>query len=619
VNFRDLLEFAPDAVVVIGRDGVIRLVNSKTEAMFGYQRDEMVGRPIEILVPVRSRDVHVGFRDRYMAEPRARPMGIGLELAGRRKDGGEFPVEISLAPLDTAEGLLVTAAVRDISDRKRAQDSIRRSEERFRSLVVATAQIVWMTDADGRVTEGIPAWQEFTGQTFEDLRRGGWTEAIHPEDRERAARAWAEAVAARGDFEVEYRLRRRDGQYRRFHVRGVPVFGADGAVREWVGACTDVTERRRAEEEIRKLSSAVEQAGDAVFITDREGRIEYVNPAFEALTGYSRAEAAGATPRILKSGAHDREFYARLWSTVLSGQVFRGVVVNRRKDGSRYYEEKVIAPLKDAAGNVTHFVSTGRDITDRITAEQEIRRLNEELEDRVRRRTAQLEEANRELESFSYSVSHDLRAPLRHLTGFAELLAKSAPTLDDKGRRYLKNISEAASRMGRLVDDLLGFSRMGRREMQSARVDMNALVADVRRELAGECEGRRIEWVIGGLPPARGDPSMLHLVLANLVGNAIKYTRTRTTARIEIGRAADCPDLPGQVVYFVRDNGVGFDMRYAHKLFGVFQRLHTEEQFEGTGIGLANVRRIVARHGGRTWAQGELDKGATLYFSLPAG
>ena len=245
----------------------------------------------------------------------------------------------------------------------------------------------------------------------------------------------------------------------------------------------------------------------------------------------------------------------------------------------------------------------------------QIERLNRDLEQRVLERTAQLESANRELESFSYSVSHDLRAPLRHIDGFAHLLAERLePVLDDTARRHLATITGSAKRLGVLIDELLVFSRMGRTELHKVDTNSRALIDDVVRELQPETQHRRVEWTIGDLPLTRADPVMLRQVWSNLLGNAAKYTRQRDPARIDVTHRLD--EARGHV-FSVRDNGAGFQMEYAAKLFGVFQRLHSEKEFEGTGIGLANVRRIVERHGGRTWAEGRPGEGATFFFSLP--
>jgi signal transduction histidine kinase len=236
--------------------------------------------------------------------------------------------------------------------------------------------------------------------------------------------------------------------------------------------------------------------------------------------------------------------------------------------------------------------------------------LNEELA----KRSEELQVINKELEAFAYSVSHDLRAPIRHISGFAELLQKNAASvLNEKSQRHMAMILESAKRMGNLIDDLLAFSRIGRAETHKTMVSLQQLVQEALSELAQETEGRSINWKVGTLPACYGDRSMLRLAFVNLISNAVKFTRTRPQAEIEIASTNHKPD---QIVVFIKDNGVGFDMKYVNKLFGVFQRLHAPEAFEGTGIGLATVQRIVHRHGGRTWAEGALDKGATFYFSL---
>lgn len=376
-------------------------------------------------------------------------------------------------------------------------------------------------------------------------------------------------------------------------------------------------QRRRAEEALlmseERYRSLVELSPDALFVQVND-KIVFINSAGVKLLAAHRArDIIGRSAAAFIHPDDRKRIQLRLRKLHEEHKPLR-FVEHRiiRLDGVAIDVEMAATPLtfegRQAAQVILH------DITDRKQAEEEIRRLNLELEQRVNERTAELEAANKELEAFSYSVSHDLRAPLRHIEGFIEILrATRDDVLDDEGRRHLQTIADSSRQMGKLIDDLLGFSRTARVELRKVNVNLNDLVQSVLHEMESDCAGRDIHWSISELPQVEGDPALLRQVFFNLLSNALKYTRTRSQSRIELGSTR----TDNETVIFVRDNGVGFDPRYAQKLFGVFQRLHRAAEFEGTGVGLANVRRIISRHGGRTWAESDVDEGATFFFSLP--
>lgn len=350
-----------------------------------------------------------------------------------------------------------------------------------------------------------------------------------------------------------------------------------------------------------------------VAITDPQGKIIYVNDKFCAISKYSREELLGQDHRVINSGHHSKEFFRDLWTTIAAGKVWKGEIRNRAKDGSFYWVATTIVPFLNPHGKPRQYVAIRADITERKAAEEKIVQLNAELEQRVTARTHDLEMANEELKAFSYSVSHDLRAPLRAMGGFAEILEMQlGENVSPDARHAMKRIQENAVKMGQLIDRLLDFSTLNWLPVTKMQVSPAEIARVVFNELRSELNGRSVEIEITELPKCEADPTLLKQVFTNLLSNALKYSRGKNPAIIKIGSLQEDEGI----IYFVKDNGAGFDMEYANKLFRVFQRLHSADQFEGTGVGLAIVQRIIQRHGGRVWAEAEVDHGATFYFTI---
>lgn len=500
-----------------------------------------------------------------------------------------------------------------------SEQSLRRAWRYARSLIETSLDPLVTISPDGRITDVNEATVTVTGVTREQLVGSDFCNYFV--DPERARAGYRQAFASGFVRDYPLAIRHASGTIADVLYNASVYRNELGNVVGVFAAARDVSELKRAEEARHRLATIVESSGDAITGTDLDGFINAWNRGAEALYGYTAADVLGRPAAMLAPVERAHEITVLLEKIKHGGEVAEFETVRIAKDGTRIDVSLTVSPVRNALGEVIGVAAIGRDIRARKQAEEELANYREHLEELVAARTTELSRANallrmanEELKTFSYSVSHDLRAPLRAVIGYSRILLEDhADKLDCEGQRVLKIVGESASRMGELIDDILAFSRVGREEMGSRKLDMDALVRSVLADLEPAIAGRKLEVEIGALPQACGDVSMIRRVWSNLLDNAIKFTAAKENAKIEVGGSLDGKEA----VFFVRDNGVGFDMQHAHKLFGVFQRLHGMDDFAGTGIGLSIIRRILDRHGGRAWAEGRVGEGATFYFSLP--
>lgn len=638
-RYRGVLDAVPHILQVSDPEGQVTYLNAQHQQLLGVP--DMTGR--------MQQDDLATYRQLW-ERAQGGQQGASGELQLTLQGGQRRWFVLRISPLRDSQGNVlewVTSAT-DIHDRLLAERSAQRNQERYRGVLEGLPQIVWVTDPQGQAVYFNRRWNDYVGQ---ERAAGGFQAQLHPEDRAAYAQRWEQALSGARFFEAEHRLLGQDGTYRAFVTRGLPVLDAQGQVIEWIGTSTDVDDSVYAENAARLLAEVTDSLAARIG-PGLQGRTRHYQAALTRIasrfadsaalwtvnpqalvatsqlhasweTSHMRAAAESAVRRVVET--LDPVFIpshpilhsvdatgALLYPLLGRGGELIGVL-------GLAYRQALTDRDQDLAQELAHrFASAlvNDQLAQQVTAAQaDLLALNQSLEERVQRRTNELEATNRELEAFSYSVSHDLRSPLRHIVGFGDLLHKEAAgQLSSKGQRYLGIMTESAGRMSQLIDDLLEFSRMGRQELHAGEVNLHELLGSSWQALEPDRQGRQIDFRLDGQwPVIQGDARLLGLVFTNLLSNAIKYTRTREQAVIRVNAHLEGLDI----VVDVQDNGVGFDPKYADKLFGVFQRLHRADEFEGIGIGLANVRRIIARHGGQVSASAELNRGATFRVTLP--
>ncbi|MBI4517749.1 MAG: PAS domain S-box protein [Deltaproteobacteria bacterium] len=610
-RYRSLVENLNDVIFTANTLGNLTYISPAVESVWGYTAQEVIGEPFSRFVhPDDLPAIRVSFAATLVGLPES------IEFRVLDKDGGLRWIRTSTrAQFDRDHAVGFIGIVTDITERKRAEEALQESEARYRQLVELSPDGI-AVHSEGKVVFVNNVGVSMLGATeAADLIGKPILDFVHPDYRDLVTeRVRHTAYEHQPASPVEEKFIRLDGSVVDVEVVGMPLtYGGKPAVQLVVH---DITERKRAEEALRaseeRYRELFENANDIVYTHDLTGNFTSINKAAERVTGYGREEAVGRNITELVVPEH-LSVAIEATARKLAGEATPPYELDILTKDGRKVPVEVSTRLVLREGKPVGVQGIARDITERKRTEEEIRRLNAELEERVRQRTAELEAANRELEAFSHSVAHDLRAPLRHIDGFTKMLLEDcAPQLDAQGRQYLQRVREGSQRMEALITDLLALSRVARSEMHWQDVDLSALARTVAADLQKTQPDRQVEFVIGDGVVVHGDAGLLQAALENLLGNAWKYTSKHPRARIEFGRTEE----HGQPVYFVRDDGAGFDMTHASKLFAAFQRLHSSAEFEGTGVGLATVARIVHRHRGRIWAESAVGRGATFFFTL---
>jgi PAS domain S-box-containing protein len=612
-RYRSLLEASPDAMVVVSPNGEIVLLNARAEKQFAYRRDELLGQDVKSIIPEGFAERLIADGTRTAAEAQAQQIGSGIELNGRRKDGSQFPIEIMLSPLESAEGTLVTAAIRDVTEHKNAEKHLAQMEARYRGLLEAAPDAMVVVNRNGEIVLlNVQAEKQFGYRRDELLGRK--VKSIIPEGfAERliadGTRTAAEALAQQIGTGIELNGRRKDGSQFPIEIMLSPLESAEGIL--VTAAIRDITERKRvedalrdSEERFRLMASGVKDYANVM--VDPEGFIVSWNEGGERLKGYRAEEIIGE---------HFSRFYAaedirkglpamELKLAKETGR-FEGEGWRVRKDGSRFLASILITALRDEKGLLRGFGKITRDITERRRAEEHLAKTMEELK-----------RSNDELGQFAYVASHDLQEPLRMVASYTQLLAQRYKgRLDPDADEFIAFAVDGCNRMQGLIQDLLSYSRAGANAEPLREISCEEALEKALKNLHATIQDSGATMTHDSLPNIMMDETQLVQIFQNLIGNAIKY-RAAEPPQIHVSATRNGSN---EWVFSVRDNGMGMEPQYFERIFILFQRLHGQKEFAGTGIGLAMCKKIVDRRGGRIWVESQLTKGSTFYFALPAG
>jgi PAS domain S-box-containing protein len=605
-----------DAVVEIDENGTILAWNPKAEEIFGWTAEEALGsRPSETIVPAHYREAHETGLRHFLATGEGPILNKRIELTALHRDGHEFPVEVTVAPIRGPSGYTFIAFMRDISESKRAEEALRFSEARYRALHRDNPTMIATLDSELRMLSVNPTCARQLGYTMDELEGQPVLKLFHEDDR-LAVTEQLRLCLRHPDrvYRWQFRKIRKDGKLLWVEELAQAVYDLNGSLNVLV-VCQDITARKRTEEALqkseKKFSKIFHAAPALIGITTlAEGKIIDINETGLKTLGYQHEEMIGRTLLELDTLENPAELDLVVRMLLEQGTV-RNYEINFRGRSGERFTGLLSAELIDMNGE-RYMLGMVQNVTERKRAAEEIEKLNADLAARA----VELEYANVELEAFNYSVAHDLRKPLTVINGYCQAIMElCGDTLDERCKGYLQEAYEGTLNMNELITDLLDFSRLAHCEIKPESVELSAMAKEITAELRLADPKRQVTFVIAEGVSAEGDPALLRVVMENLFGNAWKYTGKREMSIIEFG----VTEIEGEQTCFVRDNGTGFDMAYAEKLFIPFQRLPGTDEFKGHGIGLATVERVIRRHGGRVWAEGDPGKGATFYFTLSEG